>query len=114
MDKGHIILGIVLFAAATAVLYVWGLKKSAQQRDDLNRILLNRCGNRIIKYLRKHGEITTAQIAQQINGVTASEFWSRKRLTVQDPKKFSQTVLDFLLDQQFIETAGKNRYRLKK
>ena len=114
MDKVHIIIGIALFALATAILYVWGLKKSAGQRADLNRILLNRCGNKVLKYLKKHKEITKAQVAEQINGVTASEFWSKNRLKVQDPKKFAQNVIDFLLDQQFIESAGSNRFKLKK
>ena len=115
MDKVHILIGIILFALATAVLYVWGLKKSAGQGDDLTRILLNRCGNKVIKYLKKHDTITKNQIAEQIDGVVASEFWSRKRLSVNDPKKFASQVIDFLLDQQYIESTGKNNnHRLKK
>lgn len=114
MSKGQIIIGIVLFALATAVLYVWGLRKSVGQRTDLNRILLNRCGNKVVKYLRKNGKITQAQIATQIAGVTASEFWSKKRLMVQEPKKFSKEVIVFLLDQQYIEPAGRDCYKLKK
>ena len=114
MDKLQIIVGILLFALVTAVLYVWGLRKSAGQSEDLSRILLNRCGNKIIKYLKKHKTITEAEVARQIDGVTASEFWSRKRLMVQQPKKFSQQVISFLLDQQYIESAGQKGYRLKK
>ncbi len=113
-NKLHIIIGIILFALVTAVLYVWGLRKSAGQRQDLSRILVNRCGNKVLKYLRKHDTITEAQIAQEIKGVTASEFWSRKRLVVQEPKKFAKQVVAFLLDQQYIESAGKSGYRLKK
>ena len=105
MSKVHIVIGIVLFALATAILYVWGLKKSVEQKDDLNHILLNRCGNKVVKYLRKHKTITKAQVAEQITGVTAGEFWSRHRLKVQDPKKFSQLL---------IESAGGNAYRLRK
>lgn len=115
MDKVHIIIGIVLFALATATLYVWGLKKSVGQGADLTRILLNRCSNKVIKYLKKHDTITRNQVAEQIDGVVASEFWSRKRLSVSDPKKFASQVIDFLLDQQYIESTDKNNnYRLKK
>lgn len=114
MDKLHIIIGIILFALATAILYVWGLRKSVGQGADLTRILLNRCGNKVIKYLKKHKTITEAEVARQIDGVTASEFWSRKRLMVQQPKKFAKQVVTFLLDQQYIESAGKDGYRLKK
>lgn len=55
MSFGQIVLGILLFALATAVLYVWGLKKSMTQEADLERILLNKCAGTVVKYLRKHG-----------------------------------------------------------
>ena len=58
MSFGQIVLGILLFAVATAVLYVWGLKKSMTQEADLERILLNKCAGTVVKYLRKHGSIT--------------------------------------------------------
>ena len=35
MTAGQMILGILLFAAATAILYVWGLRKSMTQAADL-------------------------------------------------------------------------------
>lgn len=114
MSKGHIALGILLFAVVTAVLYVWGLRKSMFQGEDLTRILLNRCGNKVVKYLRKHDTITEEQMAQAINGVSAGEFWSRKKMMVQQPEKFVSKVIDFLLDQQYIEAIGKKEYRLKK
>ncbi len=114
MSKGMIVLGILMFAAVTAVLYVWGLQKSMGQSADLSRILLNRCGNKVVSYLRRHETITTAEIAREIQGIKAGEFWSKKRLVVQDPKKFANQVADFLLDQQYIEQVSKGKYRLKK
>ena len=114
MTKGQIALGILLFALATAILYVWGLRKSMGQGADLTHILLNRCGNKVVKYLRRHGTITDREIARQIEGVKAGEFWSRKRIVVQEPKQFADEVVRFLIQQQYIETAGKDGYRLKK
>lgn len=114
MSTGHIICGILLFAAATAILYVWGLRKSMFQGEELTKILLNRCGNKVVKYLRKHGTITDAEIAQEIKGVKAGEFWSKKRMMVQQPEKFVSEVISFLMEQQYIEAVGKKEYRLKK
>lgn len=114
MSKGMIVLGIFMFAVVTAVLYVWGLRKSMFQGEDLTRILLNRCGNKVVKYLRKHETITDAEIAREIKGIKAGEFWSKKRMVVQDPEKFVSEVTSFLLDQQYIEVVGKKKYRLKK
>ena len=114
MSKAYIFVGILLFAAATAILYVWGLRKSMFQGQDLTRILLNRCGNKVIKYLRKHGTITKKQMAAEIKGITAGEFWSRKRMMVQKPEKFVNEVIAFLLEQQYIEAVSNKEYRLKK
>ena len=111
---GHIIAGILLFAAATAVLYAWGLGKSMDQKADLARDLLRVCGNRVVKYLKKHDTITVKETARLIDGVTVGQFWSRKKLKVEDPEKFSKQVLAFLHDQQYIENAGGASYRLKK
>lgn len=114
MTKGQIVIGILLFALVTAILYIWGLRKSVTQGQDLTRTLLNRCGNKVVKYLKKNGTITEKEIARQIEGVKAGEFWSKNRIMVQDPKKFVNEVVSFLIRQQYIETAGKDGYRLKK
>ena len=41
MSTGQILLGIAAFAVVTAVLYVWGLRKSMTQSADLERVLLS-------------------------------------------------------------------------
>ena len=69
MSFGQIVLGILLFALATAVLYVWGLRKSMTQEADLERILLNKCAGTVVKYLRKHGSITQKELPALIQGV---------------------------------------------
>ena len=113
MTTGQIIVGVLLFAAVTAVLYAWGLKKSLGQQADMTRALLNACGSQVLKYLKTHDSITVRDVEQQIAGVTVRQFWSRKRLTVQDPAKVSGQVIDFLLDQQYLQPAGNGRYKRK-
>ena len=114
MSTGQIILGIVLFAVAGAILYAWGLKKSMDQREDLQRSLMSACGNRVVKHLKKHGTVTGNEVAELIGGITVGPFWSRHKVRVQDGKKVAGQVIDFLLDQQYIESAGGGKYRLKK
>lgn len=114
MSAGQIILGILLFAIVTAILYVWGLKKSIGQQEDLNRKLMSACGSRVVKYLKKHDTVTKAEIARLIDGITVGQFWSRRKVRVQDGKTVSDQVINFLVDQQYIELAGNKSYRLKK
>ena len=114
MTIGRVILGVLLFAVATAVLYAWGLGKSMDQKTDLARNLLSACGSKVVRYLKKNDTITVKEVARQIEGVSVGQFWSRNKLTVQDAVKFSRQGVDFLLDQQYIESAGGGSYRLKK
>lgn len=113
MSFGQIVLGILLFALATAVLYVWGLKKSMTQEADLERILLNKCAGAVVKYLRKHGSIAQKEIPPLIQGVKAGMFWSKSRVRVQDPAAFAPKLVRYMLEQQLLEDTGGLRYRLK-
>lgn len=113
MKTWQIIIGVLLFALVGAVLYVWGLKKSMNQQQDMTRSLLSACGSRVMRYLKKHDTITKEEVARQISGVTIRPVWSRNRVKVQDGKTFAPQVIDFLLDQQYIQSAGKNTYRRK-
>lgn len=114
MTLGKGILLFALFMIAGAILCLWGMKKSETQASDLAHNLLNSCANRVIKYLKRHETVSVKEVSQLIDGAVAGQFWSRKKLKVQDPKKFSKQVVDFLVEQQYIEPADKESYRLKK
>ena len=114
MSKGMMALGVLMFAAAAAVLYVWGLKKSMDQEDELRRRLMSACGSRVVKHLKKHGTVTANEVAGLIDGMTSGQFWSRHKIRVEDGKAFSGQVIAFLLDQQYIRSTGSDRYELRK
>lgn len=113
MSAWQIIAGMLFFALMGAILYVWGLKKSIDQQQDLSHNLLNACGSKVVRYLKKHDTITLKEMADVIADTTAGQFWSRKKLKVQDPRKFAKTVAEYLEDQQYIEPVSKDTYRLK-
>ena len=71
---GQIILGIVLFALVTAVLYVWGLKKSMTQQEDLDRALLRKSAERVNRYLKAHDTIERAEMALLVEGIRGDYF----------------------------------------
>ena len=114
MTVPTIILGILMFAVVTAVLYAWCLGKALDQKQTLERNLLHACGNKVIRYLKKNGTITREQVAEQIQSITVKQFWSRNKLKIQSGKEFAPKVLLFLTEQQYIESVGHNVYQLKK
>ena len=113
MRPWQIAVGILLFALASAVLYAWGLAKAADQEDTLHRNLMHACGSRGVKQLINLETISKAEITRLIEGVTVGQFWSRNKMKVQDGKSVAPQVIEFLLDQQYIESAGQDIYRRK-
>ena len=114
MKTYEIIIGVLLFALAGAVLYVWGLKKSVSQGSDMERNLLHACGSRVVKALKKKESLSEAEIAALIEGITVGQFWSRQKMKVQNGAKVAPSVIAFLLAQQYLESCGKDPYRRKK
>jgi len=110
MSWPRIILGILLFAAATAILYAWGLSKSMTQQEDSLAMLRNKCANLVLKKMKQEGTLTKKQVEELIAGVRAGMPWSRQKAVVQDPKAFAEAVLRFLEEQAYIERSG-NGYR---
>ena len=53
MEKSTIIMGIILFAIATMVIYGWGLVKQKNQSSDLMSMLFSKGNAKVKKYLKK-------------------------------------------------------------
>ena len=114
MSTPQIILGILLFALVTAVLYVWGLRRSMTRQQDLERILLSKSAARVIRYLKKNPVITQKEMANQIRGMKAGLFWSRDRMQVQNAASFAQKLARYMVEQHLLEETGNGRYRLRR
>ena len=108
------ILGILAFALVTAVLYVWGLRKSMTQSADLERILLSKSAGKVVHYLKSHDSVDLARMARLCAGVKGGQFWSRRRAAVQDPKAFAPKLARYMVDQLLLEELPGGRYRLRR
>lgn len=113
MTVAQKIIGIFLFAIVTTILYLWGLKKSATQAQDLERILLSKCAHKIVRAMKQKPLIDQKWIAEQVSGMKAGLFWSRQRIQVNNPQEFSKKVIAYMLEQQMLEDAGGLRYKRK-
>jgi len=113
MTTFQIIIGVLCVAVITAVLYVWGLRKSVNQREDLNRRLLSACGSKVVKALKKQPVITEQEVAALISGITVGPAWSRSKVKVEDGERFAPQVIAFLQDQLYIEKDAEGNYKLK-
>ena len=53
---------VLLFAAATALIYGWGLWRSQRQQQDLSNLLFSKGVSRIQKALKKQKQLSTSGI----------------------------------------------------
>ena len=111
MSPWKTIAGIAMFMVVTAVLYVWGLKKSFSQQENMVRALLHACGSKVLRYLKKHDTVSRDTIATLIEGTTVGPMWSRQRMRVQSGKDYAPQVIEFLFDQLYIQQDADGRFR---
>lgn len=110
-----ILFGIFLFAVVTAVLVVWGMRKSYYQKETLTKILLSKSAERVMKYLKTHETITEPQMRKLVEGTKGAEFHSRQRAVVQADRAFTMKLIEAMVHDGLIEQAQKGRqiYRKK-
>ena len=113
MTTLQMILGILAFALATAVLYVWGLHKSITQRSDLEHILLSKGSQKVVHRLKRQQSISLEEMAQLCRGITAGQFWSRQRASVRNPQAFAPQLAQYMQQQLLLERLPDGRFTLR-
>lgn len=115
-DSLLIIIGILLFALITAILYMIGLKKKMGEDQDLARKLLNNASLKVIDYLKAEEEANIGDIDRIIKGVRAKNFYSSKTAIVVDSKEFKYQLVDFMIKNGYLiqekNSKGKTIYKL--
>ena len=113
----HYIPYVLLFAAATALIYGWGLWRSMRQNQDLSNLLPSKGVSKDRKTLRKNGPLSRAELEPAVKNLTAKLPFTSEQITVTDPKAFLNSILPYMVKQRIIteETQGGKRvYSLKK
>ena len=110
---GTIIVGVILFAIATAILYIIGMKKKMNEEKRLFEMLLNNGAYRVVKYLKTHESITLKGIGYVIKDISAREFGSAKKAVIKDGRAFQDTLLDYMLKEGYIVSASGNENKKK-
>ena len=54
MEISTVVIGIILFAIATMIIYGWGLVKQKNQSSDLMNMLFSKGNSKVKKYLKKN------------------------------------------------------------
>lgn len=110
------IIYVISIMIITMVMILIGHYKDKTLHIELANRLYRKCSAAVVDYLKKNETASLSDIKKCISGITASVFWSRKKLGVTKPEKFAETVADNMVKQGVIvevEKVGKKVYKLK-
>ncbi len=113
----HYIPFVLLFAAATALIYGWGLWRTMRQKQDLSNMLSSKGIAKVRKALRKNGPMSRRELEPVVKDLTAKQPFQSKRLAVTDPRGFLNSILPYMIKQKMIteeKKHGKILYRYLK
>lgn len=113
MKISTMILGIIFFAAATIIVYGWGLVRQKNQSGDLMRLLFGKGEEKIIKYLKQEEYITNADVEKLCGGLEARLPFSSGKAVVKDEKNFADQLLAYMVKTGQLEKEG-SRYIKRK
>ena len=113
MSTGTKIIGVLLFALATIIIYSWGLIKQRNQSKDLMNLLFSKGNSKVNKYLKKNEYITAAEVENMCENLEAKQPFSRNRAVVKDTRDFAKKLLDYMVKTGQIKQEG-NRYKKQK
>lgn len=113
-----IVIGVILFALATAVLYAIGLRKKMNEEERLTEMLLNNGALRVRKYLKQHETVTEDGIGYIIEDVHAREFHSKKTAVIARGADFQKQLIEYMMRHDYIsrikDEKGETLYTLPK
>ncbi|HIZ21558.1 MAG TPA: hypothetical protein IAA21_02000 [Candidatus Blautia faecigallinarum] len=112
----HYLPYVLLFAAATAFLYGWGLWRASRQQQDLANLLASKGVAKVKKTLKKNGPMTSRELEAAVKDLTAKQPFCRERIGVTDPEKFLGSILPYMVKQRMIIEEKKERkivYRIR-
>ncbi|MDO4169076.1 MAG: hypothetical protein Q4D45_04165 [Lachnospiraceae bacterium] len=114
MKISTMIIGMLLFAVATMIIYGWGLVKQKNQSRDLMNMLFAKGESKVKKYLKKHDSITRAQVETLCEGIEAKLPFSSSKAVVQNKKDFAEQLLTYMTKTGQLEKDGLKYKKIKK
>lgn len=113
MRISTMIIGILLFAIATMLIYGWGLVKQKNQSRDLMNMLFAKGESRVRKYMKKNDSITHKQVETLCEGIEARMPFSSNKAIVKNQKDFADQLLSYMIKTGQLEKDGLKYKKVK-
>lgn len=97
------IIYILMFAAATVIVFSWGIIKEQNKSRDLMNQLYKKAENNVVKAFKRKDVLSRKDIENEVKNVKASLFYSRDKMVVQNPKSFTKSLINTMINNNVIE-----------
>lgn len=107
----RIIIGVLLFAIASAFVYAWGYVKEQRKTQELFNQLIAKSQEKILKEMKKEKFLTKKDIEKIIEGTKSSLFWSKNKMQVTDSKVFADTLIQTMLSKGLMKEIREKKVK---
>ena len=97
------IIYILMFAAATVIVFSWGIIKEQNKSRDLMNQLYKKAENNVVKAFKRKDVLSRKDIENEVKNVRASLFYSRDKMVVQNPRSFTKSLINTMINNNVIE-----------
>ena len=94
---------ILMFAVATVIVFSWGIIKEQNKSRDLMSQLYKKAENNVLKAFKRKDVLSRKDIENEVKNVKASLFYSRDKMIVQNPKSFTKSLINTMINNNVIE-----------
>ena len=97
------IIYILMFAAATVIVFSWGIIKEQNKSRDLMNQLYKKAENNVVKAFKRKDVLSRKDIENEVKHVKAYLFYSRDKMVVQNPRSFTKSLINTMINNNVIE-----------
>ena len=97
------IIYIHIYAAATVIVFSWGIIKDQNKSRDLMNQLYKKAENNVVKAFKRKDVLSRKDIENEVKNVKASLFYSRDKMVVQNPRSFTKSLINTMINNNVIE-----------
>ena len=80
MKPSTVIIGIILFAIVTMIIYGWGIVKQKNQTKDLMNLLFSKGQDKIKKYLKQNEYLQYRKLSRFVMGLKRNSLFRKTGL----------------------------------
>ena len=99
-----VIVGVLLFALATMIIYGWGMIKQQNESQDLMNLLFSKGESKVKKYLTNH------DVEKLSENLEAKQVFSPNKIVVKDKKDYARQLMNYMVKTGQVEIE-ENRYK---